>query len=102
MIFVQGTIRLGSPDIQAIVSAIKMMTTKSNEEPGCIHYSFAQDISDPQLLHICERWKSEEDLNAHFQTEHMAKFNELVATIEVTRMDVRMYAGDEDKVMMQS
>ncbi|MEO9469488.1 putative quinol monooxygenase [Parasphingorhabdus sp.] len=102
MIFVQGTIRLGSPDIQDIAPAIKMMTTKSSEESGCIHYSFAQDVTDPRLLHICERWKSEEDLNAHFQTEHMAKFNALVATIEIAQIDVRMYAGDEVKVMMQS
>lgn len=102
MIFVQGTIRIGSSDISAVVPAIKMMAARSNEEPGCIHYSFAQDVVDPLFLHICERWKSEEDLNAHFQTDHMAQFNEAISAIEISQMDVRMYSGDEVKVMMQS
>ncbi len=102
MIFVHGWIKAAEHDISKIIDAAIEMSEKSNEEDGCLHYCFAQDISEANLFHIIERWKSEGDLNAHFQTPHMAAFNTAVAGVGFETMDVRMYSGDEVRIMMQS
>ena len=102
MIFVQGTIRIASESVNAIISPAIEIAKASNEEAGCLHYSFAQDISDPSIFHICERWRSEDDLNAHFQEPQMATFNAAIAGLKIETMDVRMYSGDEVRIMMQS
>lgn len=102
MIFVQGTIRVGEGDIETIRSVATNMAVKSRAESGCLHYSFAQDLADPNVIHICERWNSEDDLNAHFQMPHMAEFNAAISAITVESADVRMYSGKEERIMLQS
>ena len=102
MIFVQGTIRAASSDLEALVPVISMMVEKSNNEEGCLHYSFAKSLTEPDVIHITERWKSEDDLNAHFQTTHMAEFNAAISAVTIEAADVRMYSGEEVRVMIQS
>ena len=102
MIMVQGWVEITEQDFATIRPAVANMMVASASEPGCLHYSFSQDAARPDLFHIVERWKSEADLNAHFQTEHMAQFNAALASVKIGKMDVRMYKGEEVRVMMQS
>ena len=41
-------------------------------EDGCLHYSYAVDLDDPNLLHISEQWRDEAAVNAHMTAPHMA------------------------------
>lgn len=102
MIFVQGWIKILEQDLNVIVPAATIMMEETVKEPGCLHYSFAKDLNEVGLIHISERWDNEDCLNAHFQTPHMAMFNESISKTTIEAMDVRMYSGDEVKVMMQS
>lgn len=102
MIFVQGWIRVSEQDLDAIIPAASIMMKETVKETGCLHYSFARDINDVGRIHISERWDSEDSLNAHFQTAHMSSFNASISEIAIEAMDVRMYSGNEVKVMMQS
>ncbi|MEO0440561.1 MAG: putative quinol monooxygenase [Pseudomonadota bacterium] len=102
VIMVLGSIEIAEEEFESIRPAVTNMMEASSAESGCLHYSFSRDVSKPGLFHIIERWKSEEDLGAHFQTEHMARFNATLASVTIEKMDVRMYAGEEVRVMMQS
>ena len=102
MIFVQGWIRIASKDVDDIIPAARVMMMETNEEPGCLHYSFAKDVVENNLIHISERWDCEDNLKAHFQTPHMAEFNAAMSEVTIVSADIRMYSGDEVKVMMQS
>ncbi len=102
MIFVQGWIRVSKHDLDEIVPAASLMMIETVKEPGCLHYSFAKDVSDSGLVHISERWDSQDSLNAHFQTQHMSHFNAALSGLTIEAMDVRMYSGEEVKIMMQS
>lgn len=102
MIFVQGWIKLVPQDVEKILPIARDMVAATLKEEGCIHYSFAQDVSEPSLIHISERWRGEDELNAHFQTSHMASFNEAANEMTIEHMDVRMFSGEEVRVMMQS
>ena len=51
---------------------------KSNQESGCISYKFSEALNDPGLIRVSEKWKSMEDLEAHFETDHMKRWREAV------------------------
>ena len=37
-------------------------------------YTFAQDLSDPNVLVLCERWRDSAALEAHGKSDHMRAF----------------------------
>ncbi len=58
------------------IKAAQAMVKESNKEDGCVLYEFATDISDPNIIRISEIWQSEEILQVHGSSEHMAAFQE--------------------------
>ena len=98
MIQINGTIQLApgtiadSPDT---VEAIKVMVAASRAEDGCINYTFAQDLSDPDVLIIYERWENQEALAAHGKSAHMAEFQKVMAANPPVGRDLRIYETDE-------
>lgn len=75
MIIVQGWARVAAADIATLADAITAQVTATRAEAGCIDYAMAQDILDPDLIRISERWADEAALVAHFSAPHMAAFN---------------------------
>jgi quinol monooxygenase YgiN len=102
MIFVHGWIKIPEDELEAAIHAASAMVLETVKEPGCLHYSFAKDITKAGLIHISERWDSEESLNAHFETPHMSAFNMTISGLTIEAMDIRLYSGEEVRVMMQS
>lgn len=102
MIFVQGWIKVSEEELEDALAAASAMVSETIKEQGCRHYSFAMDIDKAGLIHISERWDNEESLNAHFQTPHMSAFNAAISGLTIEAMDVRLYSGEEVRVMMQS
>ena len=45
-------------------------------EPGCLAYSYAEDVLEPGLVRVSEMWESREHLAAHFETAHMIEWVE--------------------------
>lgn len=35
-------------------------------QPGCIHYDWSADLSNPSRVNVFEEWESEDSLAAHF------------------------------------
>ena len=79
MIIVLATVESSVEDIQALRQAIVDMEAASAKEPGNISYSFSAQIANPNTLQVVECWESTQALAAHFNTPHMAAFNEVMA-----------------------
>jgi quinol monooxygenase YgiN len=43
----------------------------SHTEEGCLTYALHRDRSNPDRFVLVERWRSQEDLDAHFAQPHM-------------------------------
>jgi quinol monooxygenase YgiN len=54
---------------------------QTHGEPGCISYALHRDNNDPNTLVLVERWKSQEDLDAHFTQPYMAEMGSLAAEV---------------------
>ncbi|WP_128892239.1 putative quinol monooxygenase [Erythrobacter sp. HKB08] len=95
MIQINGTITLDEGVLEHARDAIIEMVEASRAEDGCIDYTFAQDLSDPNVLVLYERWRDQEALQAHSQSAHMAKFQEAMQQFGQPSRNIRMYATDE-------
>jgi quinol monooxygenase YgiN len=99
MIVVQGEARFHADDMQMLRAAAAAMVADTRAEPGCLAYAFAEDIVDPGLVHIAERWADEAALGAHFATPHMARFNAALSKARVLSMKVTSYAVTGERVL---
>jgi quinol monooxygenase YgiN len=53
--------------------AFKALVDPTHREAGCILYALHQGVDDPSRLAFVERWESRELLDAHLESEHVAK-----------------------------
>lgn len=56
-----------------VLDAAKQLTASSVKEEGCIAYDIFESSTRPDVLLICETWKSDEAIATHEKTEHFAK-----------------------------
>ena len=95
MLLVAGKVRFAEGDIDRIRPEIKKMVDASMQELGCIEYGCSVDATDPNLFRIVERWVDREALKAHFQTAHMAEWNAVLATTQMSDQELFMMEGDQ-------
>jgi len=74
MIVIAGSVRIRPEVREDAVRTALAMAAASQAEPGCRAYRFAGDLVDQSLFYIHEEWDSDEALQAHFATPHMATF----------------------------
>lgn len=91
MIVVSGTVAIRPDKREEAVAAAVTMANATAAEKGCLTYRFYADIEDPHLFRIFEEWETEEALQAHFQTPHMAAFNQTLPQLVAGPADIKMY-----------
>ena len=91
MLVIAGTISLDPAHREAAIEAAKLMMAATREEPGCISYTFSADLQDAGRFRIFEEWESQAALDAHFQTPHMARFQQAIGGLGVKEMKVQRY-----------
>lgn len=64
------------------------LTGPTREEKGCIAYDLFQVKGDVGHFVFVESWTSEEDLFAHFSSEHLGKWIELDKERYVDSLDI--------------
>jgi quinol monooxygenase YgiN len=91
MIIVSGTIRIDGADREKAKEMATTMAAASLAEEGCSAYGFWQDIDDPDLYRIFEEWASQEAIDEHFASPHMATFMAAMAELTISDMDLSKY-----------
>lgn len=95
MIQINGMIKLGRPLDAATRKALVEMVRASRAEDGCIDYSFASDLADPDTLVLFERWRDQQALDAHGKSADMEQFRQVMAANPPEKRDLRMYQTDD-------
>lgn len=94
MIIVNGEVRFGAGEIERLKPVLEATIAATRGETGCEHYHYSVDVSDPDLLHVSERWSEQGALDAHMAAPHMAELMAAVGRSKVEAMSVRMYRAD--------
>jgi quinol monooxygenase YgiN len=61
-------------------------------EAGCMNYNLHQSKDDPTIWMLYENWRSEADLEKHFQTIPFKKFIARCNEVLANEMDLRQFA----------
>ncbi|HEY5429371.1 MAG TPA: putative quinol monooxygenase [Solirubrobacteraceae bacterium] len=62
------------PGTESVVeNALAALVQPTREEAGCISYELFRSGSDANTFITIEKWRSQEDLDAHLTTPHIAQ-----------------------------
>lgn len=67
----------------------------SRAEPGCLEYSYAEDVLEAGLMHINELWDTRAHLQAHFRSDHIAAWRVHWADLQISDRNLRLYEVGE-------
>ncbi|GAB3685339.1 putative quinol monooxygenase [Salinisphaera aquimarina] len=93
MIVVSGTAEVQPDKRQQAIELFRRLTNETVKEDGNISYHFYIDIDKENVFRVFEQWQSQEALDAHFTTDHMAELNRelpklIAAPPELTRYEI--------------
>ncbi len=91
MIVVAGTVTFDGRNHEAAVAAANTVAEHSRREAGCLFYEFFADLNQPGRLLVFEEWETEEALEAHLATDHLAAFRAALAAAGATGRDINRY-----------
>lgn len=100
MIVVVGEVRFGAGEIERLRPDLAKAIAATRAEDGCEHYAYAVDLLDPNLLHVAERWRDQDSLDAHMATPHVAELARLLHEARVETMSVRAYEADGMRTLL--
>lgn len=95
MLLIMGTVRLPEGSLDRALPAMEKMVTASRAEDGCFTYAYGQDVLDPTLIHVVERWRDREALKAHAASAHMAEWRAAGADLGLHDRDLKLYDADD-------
>jgi len=95
MLVILGTFRLPPEHLDRARPAMAAMVAASRAEPGCLEYGYAQDVLEPGLIHVKERWASQAALDAHFAMPHLAVWRAAWPALGIHARNLMLYpCGD--------
>lgn len=71
MVTVIATFTVKEEHEDEAVSILKGVVEATHKEEGCLLYTLHKATNKPQTYTIVEKWRSHEDLEAHFVQPHM-------------------------------
>ncbi len=95
MIIVSGTLRVDPSDVDTAMTLGATMAEASLAEEGCSAYGFWQDPADAGRVRVFEEWASQEALDEHFATPHMADFMAGLGQLSISDMELSKYEVSE-------
>jgi len=81
MIVIAGKIQVKPERRDEARKAALDMVEATRRESGCLSYAFYADLVEPATFFLFEEWESDAALGAHFQTEHMARFQQQIPAL---------------------
>lgn len=100
MILIQGYIKVSPDNVARLKEAAAPLIAATRQEAGCLAYAFAEDIGEPGLIHIAERWADDAALAAHNKAPHLAAFMGAMPTLGVAGVRIARYDASGEKVLI--
>jgi quinol monooxygenase YgiN len=96
VIIVTGHLRIAPEHIEPLREPMRAVLEATRKEDGCLLYAFGEDVLDPGLIRIVERWRDWPSLEAHGKAPHMATWRDALDKLGVLERQVIGHeVGDE-------
>ncbi|MEM9045834.1 MAG: putative quinol monooxygenase [Pseudomonadota bacterium] len=96
-VIVGGQVLFAPGEIDRLREEMDTVIAATRTEPGCLHYSYARQLENPDRIIIFEHWEHGDALRAHFKTPHMAVWYEHLSTANVLERNVQVFPFDAPK-----
>jgi len=91
VIVVTGDLRVAPENLGKLREAMRRVIEATRKEDGCLSYAFAEDVLEPGLVRISERWLNMQSLEAHGNAPHVAAWREALERTGVIHRDIVAY-----------
>ena len=91
MLIVAVEFRVNPDKRETFTAMAKALTPPTLAEEGCLFFEFWADLDNTGRFTVLEGWESEQHLEAHRDTPHVAVFREASAELGLENMDIRRY-----------
>lgn len=91
MIVLAGTFRFDPGKMATARPAVSAIIDKSRAEVGCVTFSFAQDVAEPDLVRVFEVWRDQAALDKHWATPHFAAWKAAREAIGMHDRRLKLY-----------
>jgi quinol monooxygenase YgiN len=99
MLIVMGSVRIDPANIAAALPAMAKMVAASNAEPGCLLCAYSQDLVDPGLVRISEKWRDRAALAEHFASPHMDEWRAVIPTLGISERQLTLFEANEGEAV---
>ena len=99
MLVIAGTFNVEPSDRDAFLTAAKAVMADTLKEDGCHAYCFSPDISDAGVVHLFEKWDSEDHLAPHMKSDHIRTFGRALKELKISGRSLTMYEVASEKQM---
>lgn len=91
MLIIAGTITIDPDQRDEALAFADHVMRETRKEVGCHEYVFSADPVDPSKIKLFELWDGEDELAAHFETEHLKAFQAGMGAFAITGRDLIKY-----------
>jgi quinol monooxygenase YgiN len=99
VIIVTGHVRLAPETMERARPHMRKVLEATREEPGCLVYAYGEDVLDPGLVRIVERWADWQSLEAHGKTPHIDAWRAALKEIGVLDREVIAHESGEERIL---
>jgi quinol monooxygenase YgiN len=95
MILITGTMSFDPAARDDVISSLIAVTAQSRQDPGCVDYSWTEELDSPGTFRFFECWESKADLDAHMALPHVTEFSERTLS-RMTDVSARSFTATAD------
>ena len=88
MIVVTGELRLAPENMERVRPHMGTVIAANRKEDGCLLFAFGEDVLEPGLIRIVERWRDWGSLTAHDKAPHVLIWRAALKEIGVVGRDL--------------
>ena len=95
MIIVTGELRLAPENMQRVRPHMRAVIEANRAEDGCLLFAFGEDVLEPGLIRIVERWRDWDALAAHDKAPHVVAWRAALKEIGILGRDLLAHEGSD-------
>ncbi len=99
MIIVTGHVRLAPENVERARPHMRTVIEANRKEDGCLLFAYGEDVLEPGMIRIVERWRDWAALAAHDKATHVVAWRAALKDIGVLGREVIAHEAGEERTL---
>ncbi len=95
MLLIAGSIRIDTSNRDELMKTAIEVVRELRKQIGCTFVALSEDLEDPGLLHLLQKWESQEALSLNIASPHVAGIASHAGKLGIRAMTISKYAVGE-------